>query len=260
MAAFSARVRGRYQRATASLLYRRPFAIKTETPIISFTFDDFPRSAWLAGGTILERYGATGTYYASFSLMGQAATSDTSEMFLLEDATALLERGHELGCHTFGHCDAWKTDPIAFKRSINENRSALATLIPGAGFKTFSYPINLPRMRTKRDAGLQFIGCRCGGQTINAGSADLNLLSAYFLEKTRDTPDAALRLIAENQRAKGWLIFATHDVSTSPTQWGCAPDFFERIVRAAAESGARILPVDRALEALGAPQIGVALS
>ena len=251
--AFWARVQGRYQRATARLLYRRPFAINTHTPIVSFTFDDFPRSALLSGGAILKRYGLAGTYYASFGLMGKQGRTGT--MFLLEDAKALLEDGHELGCHTFGHYDSWKTKTSVFRKSILENRLALSELIPGASFKTFSYPINVPRMGTKREVARHFVGCRCGGQTFNIGTTDLNLLSAYFLEKTRDDPEAARRLIAENLRARGWLIFATHDVCEAPTPWGCTPDFFEQIVRYALESGTLILPVAQALKTLGAPML-----
>ena len=40
---------GQYQRITASAFSRRPFIIVPEGPIISFTFDDFPRSALLTG-------------------------------------------------------------------------------------------------------------------------------------------------------------------------------------------------------------------
>jgi hypothetical protein len=37
------------------------------------------------------------------------------------------------------------------------------------------------------------------------------------------------------------------------TRYGCTPEFFEDIVRSARSSGARILPVAEALEALRAP-------
>src|SRR5215469_15892880 len=38
--------------------------------VVSFTFDDFPKSALATGGAILERYRARGTYYASLKLAG----------------------------------------------------------------------------------------------------------------------------------------------------------------------------------------------
>jgi len=244
------RARSRYQRAVARNSYQRPFAINPLTPIISFTFDDFPRSALLTGGAILQSFGLAGTYYASLGLMGKQTATGT--MFLAEDLKSVVEQGHELGCHTFGHCHAWDTEPRVFEDAIIENQQALKNLIPGASFKTLSYPISVPRARTKRRASKYFACCRCGGQTFNIGKTDLNYLSAYFLEQSRDNPEAIKRLIDQNCRAGGWLIFATHDICKDPTRWGCTPDLFEAIVRYSVNSGARILPVFQAYEALRA--------
>src|SRR5262249_53443030 len=41
-------------------------------PVVSFTFDDFPRSAALNGARILERQDARGTFYAAGAYCGQA--------------------------------------------------------------------------------------------------------------------------------------------------------------------------------------------
>jgi peptidoglycan/xylan/chitin deacetylase (PgdA/CDA1 family) len=245
---FAARVRGRYQRTTARYLFRRPFTIDSQIPLISFTFDDFPRSALLTGGAILKRYGLAGTYYASFGLMGTEAP--TGQIFLREDIDALLAGDHELGCHTFAHCHSWHTMPGAFEDAIIENGQALDGLFPGASFRTFSYPISVPRPKTKRAAARHFVCCRGGGQTFNVGTTDLSHLSAYFLEKDRHKPEAPKEVIEQNRRARGWLIFATHDISNTPTPYGCTPEFFEKIVDCAVRSGARILPVIQVFEAL----------
>jgi peptidoglycan/xylan/chitin deacetylase (PgdA/CDA1 family) len=174
----------------------------------------------------------------------------TGTMFLAEDLKAVLEQGHELGCHTFGHCHAWDTEPSVFEDAIVQNQQALKELIPGASFKTLSYPISVPRVQTKRRVSKYFACSRCGGQTFNVGKADLNYLSAYFLEQSRDNPEAVKHLINENCRAGGWLIFATHDVCGDPGRWGFIQEFFEDIVGYSVSSGARILPVFQAYEAL----------
>jgi hypothetical protein len=223
--------------------------IDLQKPVITFTFDDFPRSAWLTGGAILERSGLRGTYYASLGLMGQ--TAPTGAICLAEDVRALVERGHELGSHTFDHRHSWDTKTNVFERSILENQAALDSLLPGARFRTFSYPISPPRPRTKHVVGSHFAAARGGGQTFNAGQTDLNYLSAYFLEKMRHDRGAVKHLIADNRAACGWLIFATHDVCDRPTPYGCTPGFFEDIVECAVESGARIVPVAEALDSLG---------
>jgi len=109
------RVRGRYARTAAKLLFRRTMKVNTQAPYISFTFDDFPRSALLQGGAILKSFGIAGTYYASFGLMGKQAP--VGQIFLPEDLRELQRQGHELGCHTFGHCDAWRTKTPVFENS-----------------------------------------------------------------------------------------------------------------------------------------------
>jgi glycosyltransferase involved in cell wall biosynthesis len=245
------RLRGHFQRTSASLVFKRPFSIRTQTPLISFTFDDFPRSALLTGGAILHGAGLAGTYYAAFGLMGK--TIESGEMFCSEDLPILLQQGHELGCHTYGHCDSWGTDPGLFENSIIENRAELSELCPGMEFESFAYPISLPRPLTKARIADYFLCCRGGGQIFNAGTVDLNQLSAYFLEKSRENFPAVKDLIDRNRRARGWLIFATHDISDQHSPVGCTPAFFERVVEYAAASGAKILPVVQALEVLGAP-------
>jgi glycosyltransferase involved in cell wall biosynthesis len=244
------RPQGQYQRITASAFSRRPFTIVPGGPIISFTFDDFPRSALLTGGAILQSYGAAGTYYASLGLMGRQAP--TGRIFSPEDLEVLFAQGHELGCHTFSHCHAWDTPPDVFESEIIRNREALTKLAPKASFHTFSYPISVPRAQTKERISKYFACCRCGGQTFNVGNVDLNYLSAFFLEQSRDNPEIVKSLIDQNQRAQGWLIFATHDISDDPTRWGCKPGFFEEIVKYAVKSGARILPAFQAYEVLRA--------
>ncbi|HTV54138.1 MAG TPA: hypothetical protein VMI06_04405, partial [Terriglobia bacterium] len=89
--------------------------------------------------------------------------------------------------------------------------------------------------------------CRGGGQTFNSGIADLNQLSAYFLEKAGSNFELVKALIDKNREARGWLIFATHDISSAPSPFGCTPEFFEGVVRYAIDSGAQILPVAAAL-------------
>lgn len=221
-------------------------AIRAARPVISFTFDDFPRTALLTGGAILNRLGASGTYYTALGLLGQ--DSPSGELFVQEDLRKALDGGHELGCHTFSHYDSWQTKPEIFEDSIVQNRVALSELVAGAQFKSFSYPLSSPRPTIKRAAAKHFLCCRGGGQTLNVGTVDLNQLSAYFLEKAEGDILTVKGLIDRNKSERGWIIFATHDVSPNPSPYGCTPEFFEDVVQYALASGARILPVAKALE------------
>lgn len=246
---FLSRVWRRCEVEAATALFRKPLVVKTEVPLISFTFDDFPRSAFLEGGSILSSYGVRATYYVALSLMG--TQSDLGPMFLPEDLKELGLLGHELGCHTFRHCHSWNTPADIYEEAILKNQKTLNEIMPGASFKTFAYPISWPRLAVKKVAGSHFVCCRAGGRSpINLGVTDLNLLAATFLEQIRDNPGAVRALIDKNTRERGWLIFATHDVSLTPSRFGCTPDFFAQVVRWAIDSGARIVPVVQAVEIL----------
>jgi peptidoglycan/xylan/chitin deacetylase (PgdA/CDA1 family) len=229
-------------------MFNRPLVIQLLQPLVSFTFDDFPKSALHTGGAILRQFGVVGTYYSSLGLAGEETPS--GRIFEAADLKLAYEQGHELGCHTFSHCDSGKTQPLAFEQAVLQNQRALDGLLPGIKFQTFSYPISCPRPMAKRRVSRHFRCCRGGGQTVNSGVADLNNLSAYFLEKNRHNIEAVKAIIDHNSRAPGWLIFATHDISDDPTPYGCTPVFFEEVVRYAVASGSRILPVAGALDAL----------
>jgi peptidoglycan/xylan/chitin deacetylase (PgdA/CDA1 family) len=245
------RLPGAFARRMAKWFGRRTMRLRPGVPIITFTFDDFPRSALYIGGVQLEHAGAAGTFFISRGLVGQE--SPTGQTFQAEDLPLLLSRGHELGCHTFHHCPAWETDPHVYALSVEQNSRSLAGDRHECRLQTHSYPISYPRPSTKRRIERRFRGCRGGGQTFNHGLVDLNYLNSYFLEQSRDNFSHVERTITANADASGWLIFSTHDISDHPTRFGCTPDFFERVIRASIHSGAKILVMSAGLDAVGVP-------
>jgi hypothetical protein len=242
---FIERVRQKIRRMISERVARRNLAFQLPQPVISFTFDDFPKNAATVGGRILEDLGVTATYYISLGLMG--TTAPTGQIAGREDLPALLSAGHELGCHTFDHCHAWETDARTLARSLDRNQEEIKKLVPTLVFETMSYPISAPHPAVKREAGRRFAGCRGGGQVFNIGVLDRNHLQAFFLEKSQGRLKPVQSIIDQNRRAKGWLIFATHDIDEHPTPYGCTPAFFRATVECAVKSGAVVLPVAETL-------------
>lgn len=247
--ALTQRLRDRWRRFAIERFGRRDLSLGAATPYVSFTFDDFPLSALTEGGRILCEQGVRGTYFVSLKLLGSPSVS--GPLASREDLVSLLQDGHELGCHTFEHLDGRRSTVESFERSIEANRVALASSVPGATFETFAYPLNGPVLNIKRAVGGHFVGCRGGGQTFNAGAIDLNLLKAYFLDwRSRKSLEAVAEVIERNAAARGWLIFATHDVTGEPSRYGCEPEFFDDVVRRSVRSGARVLPMKQVLQEL----------
>lgn len=242
------RISGRLKRDSSRWFGRRMIRIAPSKPVVSFTFDDFPRSALYTGGEILRRHGCHGTYYASFGLMGKVAP--TGEIFGREDVPELLRQGHELGCHTFDHCHAWDTPPSVFEDAILRNQRAAAEFAPALRMRSLSYPISGPRPGSKARAARYYACARGGSQTLNLGATDSRLLHSFFLERSGSDFSAVQSLLDRNAKCRGWLVFTTHDVSESPTPFGCTPAFFEKTVTAAVRSGAEVLPLFEAFSAL----------
>ena len=247
------RLSNKWRRLSIDSCARRNFRLCADAPYVSFTFDDFPRSALTEGGRILCRHGSRGTYFVSMQLLG--APSVSGAIATSDDLKTLLTEGHELGCHTYEHLDGCNSSVEAFERSIQANRAALADLVPGVGFPVFAYPLNGPVLSIKRAVGEHFVGCRGGGQSFNAGVIDLNLLKAYFLDwRNRGNLDPVRHVIERNAAERGWLIFATHDVAADPSRYGCEIEYFEEVVRLCVQSGARVVPMMKACQALGIAQ------
>lgn len=239
------RAKGKTRRTLARRLHRRMLDIATPRALVSFTFDDAPRTAFGAGAEILEAHGVRGTYFVSLGLMG--TTTEVGPIGKPRDLVQAFGRGHELGCHTFGHDDAWFTERAVYVRSVDRNREALQELLPSQAFGSFAYPKSGAIAAVKPALAERFACCRAGGQTFNRGRVDLNLVSACFIDR-RATADMRFvaDLIERNAEAGGWLVFAAHDISHTDWAFGCEPAFFSEVVRRAVESGSEVLPMSAA--------------
>lgn len=214
------------------------------SPIVSFTFDDFPRSALTVGGAILAEKGLRGTYYASMGLMGQR--SSQGEMYNAEDLQALLEKGHELACHTFSHLYCPRAATSEVQRECEQNRRAAAEALRGYQLRNFSFPSGGVTWSAKTTVSSIYDSCRTVEHGINRNPVDLGFLRANPVYSTRPIGELQ-RLVEENVEQAGWLIFYTHDVSHQPSAVGCTPAYFREILSSALASGASIMTVAEAV-------------
>lgn len=232
------------------MLAKRPFRLRMSKPLISFTFDDFPVSAKVFGETFLSANEIKATYYLSMGLLGK--DSPVGRIVSLEDVAEMVSRGEDIGCHTYFHSDAYATRPADFENSIRENAREYSRAFDGQQFITSSYPLSEPRPQNKRIAGSICACCRGGGQTINRGTIDLNLLRAVFIDWRTNEDLGYLRALIDQVRHEGgWLIFATHDVYATPSRFGVSETFFKSVVEHALASGADVLSVSSACRAMG---------
>jgi peptidoglycan/xylan/chitin deacetylase (PgdA/CDA1 family) len=247
-----ARVASKSRRILADRLSRHMVSIDTPVPIVSFTFDDAPKTAFDTGGAILKQVGARATYFVSLGLL--ETETEVGRIASAADLARAVDDGNELGCHTFDHLDAWHVPCAAYIASVQRNREALHQIIPGAEFTTFAYPKSGATASVKSALRNNFVCCREGGQVANIDGTDLRRLKACFLDRRTEIDIEFIRsLVDHNAARRGWLIFATHDVTAHPSPYGCTPEFLEAVARYVSRSGALLLPVGEACRRLQSP-------
>ncbi len=236
--------------SVVSAVHRRPVALGEAPPMVTFTFDDFPRSAYNAAGATLRAFGGHGTYYAAAGWMDGGPPS--SDRYRTADLPALLLDGHELGTHTYSHVSCHSVTTAAYAAEIARGHEALQQLVGDRASSHFAFPFGAVTPAVKRAAARQ---CRSSRVTIggcNGPVADLNFLRANRLYSDSVPFPEVQALIASAARPGRWLIFYTHDVRDRPSPFGCTPPYFEDTVRCAVGAGMRVLTVGEALAAIGA--------
>lgn len=234
-----------YARKRLARRFSRKLAAQVSPwPIISFTFDDFPRSALTVAGTTLAENGLRGTYYAAMGLMGQQTS--VGEIFNAADLRGLVEAGHELACHTFDHLYCLRATGSELQGNCERNRRAVAEALGDYRLRNFSFPSGCVTWSAKSSLAATYDSCRTVECGINHGPVDLGFLRANPVYTCHPISELQRR-IAENTEQAGWLILYTHDVGPQPSPVGCTPKYFRDVLLAAIASGARILTIEEAV-------------
>ena len=219
--------------------------LRNATPMVTFTFDDLPKSAVTTGAEILEAHGARGTFYVSGGLVGVGTPDwDSGDA---ADVVSLYHRGHEIGCHTFSHQRACDLDELSLADEIARNRAYFRSLDPSIEIRTFAYPFGYGSFARKQMLKDAFQSCRSIVPGVNSGSVDMQFLRAMPLIDCQMSRDGIERAFDEAQENKGWLIFYGHDVAGEPSPYGCSPALVECALEAAAR---RKIPALTMAEAL----------
>jgi peptidoglycan/xylan/chitin deacetylase (PgdA/CDA1 family) len=227
-----------------------PLRLPGTNPMVSFTFDDVPKSAATVGASILEEFNARGTFYVSGALVDQ--WSGNWDGVSAEDIIGLHRRGHELACHTFSHLRTTDLNSAAMAAEIENNRHYLSTLDASIKIENFAYPYGLGSVSRKRQLGKAFHSCRGILPGINSGIVDLQYLRANPLIEPHIDAEGVDRTFDEAVAKNGWLIFYSHDVATTPSPYGCSPSLLRHALETASRRKIPILSIAEALQRAGA--------
>lgn len=227
-----------------------PFRMRNESPMVSFTFDDVPKSAATLGAAILEAHDARGTFYVIGSQVG--TSSALWDMVDGEDIVALHRDGHEIACHTFSHKRACDLDEGTLSEEIERNQHYLRSLDSSIQIENFAYPFGYGSFVRKRQLKSVFRSCRSIVPGVNSGTVDLQFLRAIPLIDRRIDRDGIERAFDQAETDNGWLIFYTHDVADEPSPYGCSPALLNEALEAASRRKIPVLNMAEALQCAGA--------
>ncbi|NTJ41911.1 polysaccharide deacetylase family protein [Agrobacterium larrymoorei] len=222
--------------------------VRCSRPIVSFTFDDVPDTALTEGARILEQNGARGTFYIAGSLLGRHEPNRT--LISEKGCKQLAAIGHEIGCHTFAHRAVHSLDHQQLNDDLDRNAFLLEGFDGSSDKRNFAYPYNQGSLRHRKIFADRYITARGGGDRINRGRVNRSYLWGMEIRQPESDALSLVQQIDDVVARPGWLIFFTHDISDTPTPYGCSPAAFSTLVRHAVSSGCLVLPVRDALRHL----------
>ncbi|HEY0023833.1 MAG TPA: polysaccharide deacetylase family protein [Longimicrobium sp.] len=214
-------------------------------PVASITFDDFPRSAWTAGGPIVERFGGRATYFTAGRFCG--IREEGIDYYDADDLRALHAAGHEVGSHTYFHQHVPEVRSSELLADARRNADFVRGILGEVELSSFAFPFGDVSPRTKLLFSRLYPCCRGIRPGINAGLLDLGQLWAVSLEVRHWTAERIEQQVAEAKARNGWIVFFTHDVSETPAPYGSTPAILEHALRTVTEAGIEVLPVRDAL-------------
>lgn len=215
-----------------------PDMVEPERPVVTFTFDDFPKSA-LAGADIVEGLGGRAGFYACTGFMGRSSPV-LGEMFDVDTLKDLARRGHEIGAHSHTHIDCARVKLSEIERDLGANLVALAEAGYAPVVSSFAYPYGETTMATKRWTRDVFATTRGVLPGVNVGKADRSQLRAVELGETETARRRAIAMLEKAVETNGWLIFFTHDVSDHPSAYGVTRATIEDLAKRAVDMGCQL--------------------
>ena len=216
------------------------------TGVVSFSFDDAPQSACIAGAKTLEAHNCRGTWYVAGGLTDQFELGMACHS--MADLRQLKANGHHIACHTYSHQPCILRSRAQLLDDFKRNRDFLIQNHLAQEPLHFSFPLGAFDIQSKRLAGETYASCRITGGGIQHKVTDLNGLRSERLYETAIDRNQIETLVKKTAANKGWLIFYTHDVSDTPRPFGCSPGLLDSAIQAALEAGCLVLPVNEALQ------------
>ena len=230
--------------------------INMEKPIISFTFDDVPRTALTNGIPILTDYDVKATFYVAMGLThshsgNKGGINREVEIYLNpDDIIELHHSDHDIACHTYSHYMLKTGTAEQLVQDACRNVRELTTLLGTTSIEHFSYPFGQVNLKEKKLLANKYKTMRSSRPGVNISLTDMYLLRATSIYSATFDKNKIKILIEKAERHCGWLIFYTHGVEDNPDMYSCTPDQLKWVIQQCSISTAQLLPVSKAFSSI----------
>ncbi len=228
----------------------KPIIAKQNKPIISFSFDDAPKSAIEIGASILDKNNIKGTFYLSGGHAGKIF--ENVSQYDEEDVLKLYKNGHEIACHTYSHPRLRGRTKEQIKQDLDKNLEFFRNILGDINFELYNhaFPYGEFDETTREILAQRYITARGVLRGINHGIIDFSNLRTISIEKQKFSINDIKSVLDETKKNNGWVLFFTHDISENCTPYGSTPQMLENVVEIAIQSGIEILTVNEAAKAI----------
>jgi peptidoglycan/xylan/chitin deacetylase (PgdA/CDA1 family) len=225
-------------------LFTRKVHIHNDSAIFSFTFDDAPMTAWTNGARILEKFNKTATFYIATGMDNNKG--DNRKLLNGDDILTAHQKGHDIGCHTYSHIDCRKNAVTKVLSDCRTNTTELEKLTGKSTIEHFAYPFGMVGLRSKKSLRSKYLTLRTTDHGVNHGWTDMTHLRSVSLCSIAFTREKVVAAINDAVKHNAWLIFYSHDIRESPSDWGISIEDFEWVVDQCAQARGEILNVSQA--------------
>ncbi|HWZ65243.1 MAG TPA: polysaccharide deacetylase family protein [Patescibacteria group bacterium] len=215
-------------------------------PLVSLSFDDGWKSAYIVGASAMEDYGYRGTFYVNPGAL------DSGPLFMKQaDLRTLLSRGHHIASHGYDHVDMTALDINELTRQLGAARGYLEKRLnlKDLDFAT-PYGKDDPQVQAViRQHYRSHRGTETGVNTRQ--NFDPYNLRVMFVRT--DTPLAVIQnQIEEAKATNGWLILTYHRIENGDnrSEMITSPAVFKQHLELIKQSGVAVTTVHDALDEL----------
>ena len=226
----------------------KPGKAAWQRPLLSITFDDGWRSAYLNGTPLLARYNYPATFYLNPSAI------DTPSFMTSSQVDGLVAAGHEIASHGYQHFDFTTVSTSTLDDQL-KRAAAYFTQVRHQKVTQFATPFGSTDNQVEYVARQYYASLRTTDDGINTRQNfdPYHLLVLYI---GKDTPPSKVAAaIADTQATNGWLILVYHRIDTSTEgEPVITPSQFNEHLDIIRKSGVAVVPVGAALHEITAQQ------